>query len=215
MKRYFTYFLVVFVILSALPSFSQNNAMNRLSFDIAGGYNQAIHPYRKDLHSNFNQLQHVELGARYMFTEKIGIRLNYANDRFKNFADGVYGVNFSRVGVDAVYNLGRTVGLDVASRSTLGLLTHVGVGYTRLKPIRQEKSEQIGALVLGITPQVKLTERIAFFLDLSYDANFKQHYSYDGALISEDYKPTVGTHYTAALGFSFYLGEEKYHADWY
>lgn len=214
MKNLLTFSFVLFFSLSTSLLFSQSQT-NKISFDISFGYNKALNPYRNNLNSDFSGLKHVELGVRYMFTEKVGLRLNYANDRFKNDADGQFGSNFSRVGVDAVYNAGKAIGLDFATRSTVGLLAHVGVGYTRLKPIYQDNSEQIGALVLGITPQLKLSERVALFGDVSYNANFKQHYRYDGSLISSDYKSTVGSHVTASVGLMFYLGENKYHSDWY
>lgn len=205
--------------LLTLSLFSSNSVCaqskyNRLSFEFATGYAKPLNTYQKNLNSDFSSFKHLEFGARYMITEKFGVRLNYANDRFKNYPNGYFGSNFSRVGVSGVYNIGKSFGLDTSTRNTIGLLAHAGVGYTRLKPINRD-AEQIGALVLGITPQVKISERIAFFADVSYTANFKQHYRYDGSLISTDYEPTVGSHVTASVGLMFYLGSQRYHSDWY
>ena len=212
MKLKTTYILLLLCAVS-FQNFAQSGN-NKISFDMAYGYNQAVQPIRRDQSASYGQMNHLEIGVRYMITEKFGVRLNYANDRFKNAADGIYGSNFSRVGIDAVYNLGKFLGLDLSSRNTIGLLTHAGVGYTRLKPNYQEKSEQIGAVVLGVTPQVKITERIALFLDGSYNINFKQHYGFDGALLTPDYTPNIGSHYTVALGIVVYIGQNKYHSDW-
>ena len=134
MKKVFFYFLLSCTLFCTSLVSAQRN-FNQLSFDFAFGYNKALRPYQSNLNSIFSGLRHAELGIRYMFTQKVGIRLNYANDRFTNDADGRYGSNFNRVGVDLVYNLGKTLGMNLSTRNTVGLLTHVGVGYTRLKPI--------------------------------------------------------------------------------
>ena len=189
--------------------------MNHLSFDFSAGYNRPFTPYQKKYNSAFSGLKHLELGVRYMFTEKMGLRLNYANDNFRNDSGGDFGTNFSRIGIDAVYNIGKALNLDLISRYQYGLLGHAGIGYTRVKPIYQKKSEQVGAVVLGLTPQIKLSDEFAFFGDLSLDVNFKQHYRYDGSLYTADYDPIVGSHMTASLGIVMYLGQNKYHADWY
>ena len=150
-----------------------------------------------------------------MFSEKLGVRLEYVNDRFVTDSDSKAGTYFNRFGIQGIYNLGKDLDLLYITHEKVGLLAHVGVGYTLSRPVRANFNEQIGSLIIGFTPEVKINNKVAFFADLSSVINFKQHYRYDGSLISPDYIPTTGLHYNISFGIMLYLGEEKYHNDWY
>jgi OOP family OmpA-OmpF porin len=60
-----------------------------------------------------------------------------------------------------------------------------------------------------------LNDKIALFADFSSVINYKQHYRFDGSLFSDNFVPTIGYHYNVSLGLMLYIGEEKYHSDWY
>ena len=150
-----------------------------------------------------------------MFSEKFGVRVEYVNDRFIDNSDIFSGTYFNRFGAQLVYNLGKDLDLLYITNEQFGLLTHAGVGYTRSTIKRLQITEQIGSAVIGITPQYKLSDRSSLFLDFSSVFNFKQHYRFDGSLISPDFVPTVGNHYNITFGIMFYIGEGRLHNDWY
>ena len=150
-----------------------------------------------------------------MFSEKFGVRLEYVNDRFISSSSISEGTYFNRFGAQLVYNLGKDLDLLYITNENFGLLTHTGVGYTRSTIRSLHVTEQIGSAVIGITPQYKINDRSALFLDFSSVFNFKQHYRFDGSLISPDYVPTVGNHYNITLGIMLYIGEGRMHNDWY
>lgn len=214
MKTKFTITMLLALVFQSTALFSQTN-FNRFSFDVAAGYNAALNPYLPEYNSNFSGFKHLEFGLRYMFDEKKGLRLNYANDRFENDQNGIAGTDFNRVGLDFVYNIGSYLNLDFKSRNTVTVLTHAGLGLTVIKPFYSTDYKQFGSLVLGITPEVKLSNTIALFTDVSLNTNFKQYYRYDGSLISSKDGSQSGAHVTVSLGLIFSLGKEQMHADWY
>lgn len=206
-------FSAVFLVFGFF-GFSQTN-FNNLSLEFSAGYTNPIKPYLTRYKSGFAGFTNINIAARYMFSESFGVRLEYVNDRFITDSENKAGTYFNRFGVQGVYNLGKALDLLYITNEKIGLLTHAGVGYTLSKPIGENFTEQIGSVVVGFTPQVKLNSRVAFFADLSSVINFKQHYRYDGSLASPEAVPTTGFHYNISVGIMLYIGEEKYHNDWY
>ena len=201
-------------LLFSLFGFSQSR-YNNFSLELSSGYAGVVKPYLTRYKSGFSGFTNINIGARYMFSEKLGIRVEYVNDRFVTDSDNKAGTYFNRFGIQGIYNLGKDLDLLYITHEKVGLLAHVGVGYTLSRPVRANFNEQIGSLIIGFTPEVKINNKVAFFADLSSVINFKQHYRYDGSLISNDYIPTTGLHYNISFGIMLYLGEEKYHNDWY
>lgn len=206
-------FVFVFILTSLLVQSQER--FNQFSIEASTGYTSPISPYLKNYKSNFSGVTHINFGIRYMINENFGLRAEYANDRFENDPGGKIGTYFNRFGAQGVYNVGKIIGLPYLASENIGLLVHGGVGYTSSKPIGAVYYERIGSAILGITPQLKITNRISFFTDFSIVNNFKQHYRFDGSLISPDYKPVVGSHYNITFGVMFYFGNNNYHADWY
>ena len=213
MKKSIIYILPILLLLSNY--LKAQSRYNQFSLETSYGYSGAISPYKDAFKSNFSGFTNLNIGGRLMFNEYVGLRGEYANDRFENDPGGKIGIYYNRIGLQAYFNVGKLFGLPYMLNENIGLLTHGGVGYTRARPIDASQSEQIGNLIIGITPQLKLSERVAIITDVSFISNFKQHYRFDGSLISEQYKPTIGFHYNISFGVMVYLGDKRYHADWY
>jgi len=65
----------------------------------------------------------------------------------------------------------------------------------------------------GITPQIKITDRLAFNLDLSVLGNLGQNLTFDGRPHVQ--KPNFdGMVVSATVGVSIYFGDDYKHADW-
>jgi hypothetical protein len=125
------------------------------------------------------------------------------------------GISYNRIGVDGIYNLGRLIDLAYASNENVGLLGHIGVGYTMAKPLGESVTDRIGSISLGLTPQFKLGENTVFYVDLSSNINVKQHRGFDGGFVYENRNSTIGSFYNLSFGLMIYLGQNRYHADWY
>jgi hypothetical protein len=205
--------LFALLLVSSL-SFSQYR-FNQFSIEAGAGYVLAGNPYSKAFDSNFSGFRNVNLGLRYMINENYGVRLSYANDRFLQSNGSKVGISYNRIGVDGIYNLGRLIDLAYASNENVGLLGHVGVGYTMAKPLGESVTDRIGSISLGLTPQFKLGENTVFYVDLSSNINVKQHRGFDGGFVYQNRNSTIGSFYNLSFGLMIYLGQNRYHADWY
>ncbi|MEN9337285.1 MAG: hypothetical protein RLZZ500_2272 [Bacteroidota bacterium] len=205
--------LFVLLLVSSL-SFAQYR-FNQFSLEAGAGYVLAGNHYNDTYDSNFSGFRHVDLGVRYMINENYGVRLTYANDRFLQSNGSKVGISYNKIGVDGIYNLGRLIDLAYNSNENVGLLGHVGLGYTKASPLSGEKTERIGNISFGLTPQFKIGENTVFYTDLSANMNMKQHYGFDGGLNYGGDKTFMGSHYNLTFGLMIYLGQNRYHADWY
>ena len=206
-------FLLSLLLVSSL-SFAQYR-FNQFSIEAGAGYVLAGNPYSEAFDSNFSGFRNVNLGVRYMIDENYGVRLSYANDRFLQSNGSKVGISYNRIGVDGIYNLGRLIDLAYASNENVGLLGHVGVGYTMAKPLGESVTDRIGSISLGLTPQFKLGENTVFYVDLSSNINVKQHRGFDGGFVYQNRNSTIGSFYNLSFGLMIYLGQNRYHADWY
>lgn len=195
--------------------FSQFN-MNNMSVELNYGYNGAIQPYNKQFKSNFSGFNHFEVGIRYMFTEHIGSKLVFKSDKFVNDPGGSIGIQYNSIGASVVYNVGKKIGLTYLTRDNLGLLLHldgaIGFANSLQQQFESEKTQIIG---FGITPQYRINNKIALVSDFTYNINLKQLYGFDGFPIHTTKKSETGSFYSVSIGLIYYIGENRYHSDWY
>ena len=197
-----------------MPLFSQFN-VNNMSVEAGYGYCGAIEPYYKGYKSNFSSMNHFNVGIRYMFTETIGAKVSYKLDHFVNDPGGDLGITYNTLGVSGVYNIGKQLGLTYWTRDRVGVNAHVDAGIAFAYMIGQTDYEQVGVVGIGITPMLNISNKFALTADFTHNITTKQHYGFDGQLLNEDYKPTSGSFYNFSFGLIYYLGENRYHSDWY
>ena len=65
----------------------------------------------------------------------------------------------------------------------------------------------------GVTPQIRLSNRIALLLDASLYLNARQNRSYDTKSVATR-RVFKGAHLTTTIGLNIALGKEDKHADW-
>lgn len=199
-----------------LASANAQTILNKLSVEGGVGYSGAMQPYLTRYNSNFSGFTHFDLGVRYMFNEYYGIKASFASDRFENDPSGKIGTDFQRYSVEGVVNVGKLFDLTYRTRDNFGLLAHAGFGFATLKPFSATEAEHVAPISIGLTPQYRLSNKVALYSDFTLFSNVKQEYRFDGSLIQAPYKtPTIGHYYNFSLGLIFYLGEGKYHSDWY
>ncbi len=187
---------------------------NKLAIEVGAGLHVPFSPNEFISRSNYVNMGHAEIGLRYMFNQNFGVKLNYANNRFRNKNNNDEGINYNRIGLDAYYNAGRLfLPHYIINKATV--FTHLGLGYTRASPVNESFSEQTGNLNFGLRPQVRITNQFAAFVDGSFNMVFKQHYSYSGQLLSQEFKDQTGSFGTLSIGIIFYPGSHRHHADWY
>ena len=204
----------VLVLLTSLMASAQGEKnWNRFSIETGYGYVTPSKLYSNQFDkSDFSGFNHFDIGIRYMLGEKVGLKLNYGRD---SFSKEEAGITYNTINISGVYNVGSLFNLNYATNERIGLLGRVGVGVTFAKPESISDNERIGTATIGLTPQVKVSERISVYGDLAYAFRFKQHYGFDGVLLNNDYQSEVGKTTVFSLGLMFYLGDKDRHADWY
>jgi OOP family OmpA-OmpF porin len=205
--------LVLLFLTSLMASAQVEKNWNRFSIETGYGYVSPSKLYGNQFDkSDLSGFNHFDIGVRYMISEEIGLKLNYGRD---SFSKDDAGVTFNSINISGVYNVGSLFNLNYATNERVGLLGRVGVGVTFAKPESISDNERIGTATIGLTPQVKLSERISLYGDLAYAFRFKQHYGFDGVLLNSDYTSEVGKTTVFSLGLMFYIGDKDRHADWY
>jgi OOP family OmpA-OmpF porin len=190
---------------------------NHWSMDINSGISKPMTPFTPKQHVSDLNLFHVDLGARYMFNNKFGVKLDFGYDQYKNDSGSAlkFDGQYFRTDFQGVANLGRLLNFEDWTQR-LNLQAHMGAGYSFMKNDTHNGADNMANFLVGLTGQIKLSERVALNADFTLVNNVRQHYTYDGVRIdlNED-RGFNGTLYNASLGLSIYLGKNKKHADWY
>lgn len=197
---------------------------NKFSIEVSGGMHIPVTPTDLLDDGDYSGFQQFQASARYMISPMFGLKAYFGFNKFDAGEEGsgryyeLTDLNntFTRVGIEGVVNLGDLFNMSPRFVEKNGILFHAGAGLTFSSPSTiQGKVDRMGTVTVGITPQRKLSERFSLFLDASYIINPKQHYSYSGILMSDDYASQVGGFASFSIGLMVYLGSESSHADWY
>ncbi|PRP66933.1 OmpA family protein [Nonlabens agnitus] len=190
---------------------------NQWSIDFGVGVHKPVRPVAGGYFTNTPSFGQADLGVRYMINDKFGLSLEGGYGRFENDDDSnAFETQLYRVSLEGVVNAGNFLGFKEWT-NRFGLLVHGGMGVTGLKyqePLDIEDMDQMLNFTVGVTPQLRLSDRIALFGDLSIFGHVRQDRTFDGT------QPQVlrgfdGFLVNASVGASFYLGGNEVHADWY
>lgn len=213
-------------LIAALLGFSNMNAQeglpyNKWSIDVNGGLTKPSQPMTAGTNGNTFGFIHADAGVRYMFNNKFGIKADFGYDYMKNGDDSDYfRTKYYRTSLQGVANLGRIMNFEEWTK-TFGLLAHAGAGYSWMTPGKDAvtniyEKDEMAHMIIGLTGQVKLGNRVALNADFTMINNVDQNITFDGKSTTDaNDRAFNGTLYNATLGLSFYLGGNEQHADWY
>ncbi len=216
---------------------------NKWTIEATAGMSKGTKPYSQGYSSsdpnkvlgsfNFNSFG---LGVRYMFSPKFGIKVDGNYETFKSTKDITVSKPFEtqqlRFGVQGVVNASRLFNIE-EPLGRLGLLIHAGFSYARFTPkldtgvdleLQDETGEAGGVsnagftennlgVIFGISPQFRITKKLAIIGDFSTIANFRQHFAWDGHYSRQD-NNLAGSQIVGSLGLTYSFGEEELHGDW-
>lgn len=186
---------------------------NKWSVDVNGGLNKAVSPLTRGYATATPSPWSASVGVRYMLNNKFGLRLGGGYDAFSNKKDtSKFDSNIWNVNLQAYANLGRVLSFEDWT-SDLNVLVHAGAGYAQLKSDWLRKADRMVFLTAGVTPQVRLSNRIALLLDGSLFLNAKQTFSYDTKTLATR-RVFQGAHLVGTVGLNIALGKQGVHADW-
>lgn len=216
---------------------------NRWTVEINAGQSKGLNPFSTGYSSSEPgkiigkfSLNNFGIGARYMLSPKFGIKLDLNLDNFENAElSKQFKVQQIRMGLQGVVNASRLLGLE-ESLKRFGILLHGGLNLLRMTPklftkddlslpapkpgedYNQQRSnegisEYNGGLIFGITPQYRITKKLAISLDFTTITNYRQHLAWDGHY-SAPSNNLSGQMITGALGLNYSLGGNEVHGDW-
>lgn len=209
---------------------------NKWSFDGNLGFSNAVGPFAPGYTSNFLVFAHLDGGARYMLTDKFGVKWDFGFDRIKNDeAGGIVGsgdvdlatpslefeTHYFRTNLQAVFNLGRMAEFENI-HPRLGCLLHFGFGFASLKdknnsvwfkPWKTQGTDEMMNVMIGLTPQYYVHSKLAFHADISVVANGWQSRTWD--MTEKNFvKGLHGKLMNFSVGMSYYFGKADRHLDW-
>lgn len=192
---------------------SGNNDYNKWSIEVAGGINKPFRAFTPGFRTDRANLFTVDLGTRYMFNNKFGLKLDFGYNKFENNdSSPTFESTYLRADLQAVVNLGRVLNFEDWT-SSIGLLAHFGGGVYQLSSDNGFEGEDYGAnLIGGLTAQLKLSRSIVLTADVTGMANGLQNWNFDG--FTKNRRTVDGVILNGTLGLTFYLGKNEQHADW-
>ena len=219
MKRQFLAF--VMAILFSLGVNAQD--YNKWSIDAGVGVSiLSSSGLSEGYNTPFPNLWTMNGGIRYMFNNKFGVRVGGGFDQLNQagnspkFATRIWNVN-----VQGVANLGRVLAFEEFTKN-IGLLGHVGVGYGYMTSKNFRGVDNLGIITFGLTPQVRLSDRVTLLLSGTFNWYLTQQYTFNGENLTKDVNMTPmrhvnfqGLNFTATAGLQIALGKKRVHADWY
>ncbi|AVM50175.1 OmpA family protein [Capnocytophaga sp. oral taxon 878] len=187
---------------------------NKWSIDVNGGVNKPITPLSAGYSTSTPNLWGANVGVRYMLNNKFGIRLGGGYDSFKEKKDtNKFDSRYWNVNLQGYANLGRVLSFEDWT-SDITLLVHAGGGYAQLRSdYLGSNADQMLFATAGVTPEIRLSNRISLLLDASLYVNARQNRTYDtyGVATRRGFQ---GAHFTTTIGLNIALGKQSQHADW-
>ena len=217
--------ILTFVFASALTTMSAQtettqtkevaveNNYNKWSVELAGGLNKPMRPMTAGYRTAVTSAYVADLGVRYMFNNKFGLKADFGYNSFKEGENSIgFDSKYYRADLQAVANLGRIMSFETWT-NTLGLLGHAGFGLGFGESDNFSGTDRMGNFIAGVTGQIKLSNRIALTGDFTTILNAKQNRTFDGA--STIGSPGFGgVLFNGTVGLTVYLGGNEKHADW-
>ncbi|WP_289663769.1 OmpA family protein [Flavobacterium panacagri] len=190
-----------------------NSGFNKWSIEFGGGINKPQRPFSPGYATSTPNLWVGDLGVRYMLNNKFGLKADFGYNSFTNQKNSKdFDSKYYRVDLQAVSNLGRIMNFETWT-NTLGLLGHAGFGLAQLESNRSNEKDLIGNFIVGVTGQIRLSNRVALTGDFSTILNASQNHTFDGAYIGTG-KGFSGILFNGTVGLNVYLGKNAKHADW-
>ena len=201
--------------LTALVALGANaQEYNKWSVDVNFGVNKPTVGFTSGYATKTPSFWTLNGGVRYMFNNKFGLRLGGGYDKFvEGKKSPEFNSNIWNVNLQGVANLGRVLSFEDWTRD-LGLLAHAGVGIGQLKGDYIPKADNIGFVTAGLTPQVRLSNRVSLLLDGSVYFYARQNRTFDGKSKTTK-RGFQGLNFTGTIGLQVALGKNLVHADWY
>ncbi|MFA9191602.1 OmpA family protein [Flavobacterium sp. FZUC8N2.13] len=189
------------------------NAYNKWSIELNAGVNKTTGAMTTGFYTATPNLFHADLGVRYMFNPKFGLKLDFGYDKLKEGNESfAFDSNYLRTDLQGIINLGRVLNFETWT-NRIGLLGHGGFGVSMLTSDGFNGEDYMANGIAGLTTQYRISNSVALTADFTGIINGNQSYNFDG-MSQTNAKAFNGSIFNASLGLTFYLGKNEKHADW-
>ena len=199
---------------------------NRWSIEADFGQAKGSKPYSEGYFGNNPRkvfggmpINHLGIGARYMFSPKFGVKTNFNVDNLQeqNHSESLpFHMQHIQWSGEGVINMIRLFDIQNQAKR-FGLLFHFGFQISRMSPKMGPlvgHHEWNGGAIGGLAPQFRVYKNISVFLDFTVNSNVRQHFNWDGTGYSQSDNNLTGSLSRVTLGVSVALGKGKIHGDW-
>jgi outer membrane protein OmpA-like peptidoglycan-associated protein len=184
---------------------------NKWSIELAGGFNKPQKPMK--YYTAPISPYVVDLGVRYMLNNKFGLKADFGYNSFQEEKNSTpFDTKYYRFDIQGVANLGRIMNFETWTK-TIGLLGHTGFGAAYFEDKNSSLDDKMINFIIGLTGQIKLSDKLALTGDFSTIMNALQSHTYDGAAKNPE-KGFNGLLFNGTIGLTLYLGKNEKHADW-
>lgn len=194
------YILSLLFLAGGLLCFSQT-AKNKIKAQIAIGVNN---PSAGGFISTFEakpvNFPTVNLGVQYMFRQQLGAKFDFGFNRFSSSNDSPeFKDNYSRLNLQFVYDATPLNFLP----PRLGLVGHVGPGFSMVKPLGDYSNNNISFLNMmgGVEFHYGISDTMSLFTDVSYIYGLGKDFD----PIADGFGSFNGNLVTLTFGISFSL----------
>lgn len=160
----------------------------------------------------------ANLGLRYMFNDKFGLRLKAGYNDINADEDAStrdFNSTYIQSSLETVFNLGSILDFQNWTNS-FNLQFYTGVGAGLLLPDDQyiDDEDYVFTAVAGITPMFRLSDQVSLKFDFMTAVNFGQDYNWDG-ISGVTTRALDGLMFNASVGLNIALGKNQKNIDWY
>ena len=163
------------------------------------------------------------LGARYMFNNKFGLKFEFANDMTEGRVKNSFEANLMHFNVNGVVNLGQALDFQQFT-NRFSLLMNVGLGYSMMSIdedlatgsyVQDNNNDNMLNAKVGFTLQTRITNKLAFNIDASQRYLAMRNLNLDGTRFNETSSHRIdGGVLNITAGLTYYLGKNEKHSDW-
>lgn len=204
---------------------------NKWTIEASVGQAKGVRPYSTGYFSSDPgtflgkpQANGFSLAARYMFSPVFGIKGGLHFEEIKNIKNnGSLPFKMQQIGLSfqGVVNANRLFKIQ-EPMGRLAILIHGGLkidAMTSKTPNIIEndhnynQTEYNGGLLIGVTPEFRISKKMSVILDVTVQNNYRQHFNWDGTY-AEIENNLNGQLVTTSLGLTYSLGRNELHGDY-
>ena len=154
------------------------------------------------------------LGVRYMLNNRFGLRIDLGFSKFAESKETTpFSSNYYRATFEGVVNLGSILHFN-SWTNRFNVLLHAGGGFSSLNTLEPIVNGGDGMvnLLIGLTPQFKISDKISVFADFSSIFHFAQGNSIDGGP-NPTFRETNVCMFNTSIGVNIALEKKKQHTE--